>query len=125
MNFLQQTSICIALGCLLAPASVQAQQIRQPASILPWNSPKTDKPVTIVTPKSSNPTDSPAWLIETAEKPFHHASIRNKLPNVESQSPVLLGQIRSGSAQIGHSSQGLLRYPSSIGIQAARTNRRR
>jgi len=91
--------IVIALGCILTPASLHAQQIRQPASVLPWKASKAGpRTTTIVDPTNTSQNAPPAWLLQTAKKPFKHSSAHKKLPMVESESFSHLGQIHAHSS---------------------------
>ncbi len=93
----------LSLGFGLAPSLLCAQQLHQPASVLPWRATQPEAKLALnspvkVGPKKSSEKDSPAWLIEAAKPIIQEPSAEQDLPSVEKESFADLGQLHRYSA---------------------------
>jgi len=129
MNALQHLFFVLALSFGLATTSVYAQQIRQPVSILPYWATQAESIIAVEKPATSDISDSPAWLLETAEQRPKRSKAQNALPMVETESFVSLGQLHGGSSKPSGLSVQRNRQPfnlfRALGIQATRRANRR
>jgi len=94
--------LCFAfsLSLGLVPSLLSAQQLSQPASILPWRSSPPEVKLALQASQEtrSKASDSPAWLIESAKPLTQLSPTQDDMPMVETESYANLGQINRRSA---------------------------
>ena len=100
--------MCLALRSALAfsvflliPATLSAQHLSQPASVLPWAAPKLEsvKPLPSSTAIPEVTQELPAWLSTSTPKAAPKAPQKSRLPMVEKQHYANLGNIPTNGAQ--------------------------
>jgi len=117
MNIAYRSTAVLALTCCLFPAVVNAQQLQQPASVLPLKSLKPLPTRGIVAPQAD---EVPTWLLKAsplmARKSTNTTRVARKsarpeaLPRVETENFSMLGEIR-------------LSYPRHDGVAATKRTR--
>lgn len=92
---LTQYALALAFSLGFLPSSLQAQQLQQPASVLPWASAQPEMKLALRPPRSPNTDadDSPAWLLDSAKKPAKATPKSNGLHMVETERFVDLGPL--------------------------------
>jgi len=103
MRHLNRILFALSLGFGLAPSLLCAQQLSQPASVLPWRALQPEVKLALNAPVKSTPlksvaSDSPAWLLKKARPLSQQAPAREDLPMVETESFENLGYLKSNSA---------------------------
>jgi len=94
-------SLCVLALCLCgASVTANAQVLKQPASVIPWEGmPIGNSKHVPKSPAQDYYSNSPAWLITDAEPLSQPASLRKKsLPMVESENFANLGRLNLASA---------------------------
>lgn len=117
LNTAFRSTALLALACCLFPAIANAQQLRQPASVLPLKSPKPLPSPEIAAPQVD---EVPTWLLEASQPTARKSTKANRvtrksarpkpLPMVETENFSMLGDIR-------------LSYPRQGGVQPTKRNR--
>lgn len=141
MSFLQRLCLVLAHCAWLTPSLLSAQQLSQPASMLPWQvaQPEINQPemyLALNSPIRSSVSDSPAWLLDTAKPLSRQSHKGNTMPMIETESFSNLGQMNKHStaqnAQSGQrkrtsrtSSHRSFNFFRALGIQASRSGSRR
>jgi len=107
----KQLSFVLALHAGLTPSLLSAQQLSQPASMLPWQAaqPEINQSeiyLALNGPIRRSVSDSPAWLLDTTKPLSRQSPKKNTMPMVETESFVNLGPLNKHStAQKARSSQ--------------------
>lgn len=96
------TSIAFSIFCVSAPATVSAQQLRQPESVLPWIAPakQAARPLPGFSMITEEPVVIPRWLAGAAPRAVVVNVPRKaaRLPQVETDHFANLGEIPAGPA---------------------------
>ena len=121
-----RSTLAVTLVCTALPAA-SAQEIRQPASALPWQA--SEAAVPAVSPHelfAPHADEFPAWLLTPPSSDLDHPADKTSvkktdanedLPVVETGSSAMLGQIqRSGRRQPGF-------QPKTVSVSDAATDR--
>ncbi len=87
-----------ALSAGLVPSLLSAQQLCQPASMLPWRASQPELKLALHGPiksglRGNGRSDSPAWLLDTAQPIAQESRVQKDLPSVEKESFANLGQL--------------------------------
>ncbi|MGI9428808.1 MAG: hypothetical protein ACR2NM_09130 [Bythopirellula sp.] len=92
---LNQYTLALLLSLGFLPNSIQAQQLQQPASVLPWAGAQPEIKLALRPPVSSinASKDVPAWLDDSVSKPVQTAPKSSGLHRVETERFVDLGPL--------------------------------
>ena len=128
-------ALLLSLGWM--PQVVHAQQLQQPASILPWHGSRPEMQLALRPPLTQLPNieDSPAWLVDSGKQPAQTKSKSSGLFMVETEEFVDLGTLNQeptaptgGNANRKWSGKPQAKGPGSflraLGIQAFRPGKR-
>jgi len=97
MIFLQRLFLVLTLCLGLTATSIDAYQIRQPASVLPWQAPPLEAKLALNGPAASGNHVSPHWLLDAARQRPQRSEPRKDLPAVEPESYVHLGELQASA----------------------------
>ncbi len=98
LNRINRNIYVLTLALGLSPSLLSAQQLSQPASVRPWQSPQAElDSFTENSLAESNVSPSPAWLIDSAKPLSQPLSVQQDLPMVETESFAHLGELNRHS----------------------------
>ena len=132
---LNQFAFAIILSLGMVPHVVQAQQLQQPESVLPWTGRQPEIKLALRPPLAEIPENSSAWLVDPVNRPAKASPANSGLHMVETEKFVDLGPLeaepnqrstRSPSRRQAGDSQTIrpLNIFRALGIQANRPRSR-
>ena len=83
----------LSVGLGLSPSHLNAQQLSQPASVLPWKPAKVETQLALKSPITASESDSPRWLTEQAKPLTTQQAKAKALPMVETEQFADLGPL--------------------------------
>ena len=96
---INRLAFALVLSLGFASTLAQAQQLQQPASVLPWAGSQPEIKLALRPPVAKIPEDSPGWLVEPVKQPFETAPPKTGLHMVETEKFVDLGPLEAEPTQ--------------------------